>query len=120
MRGIVDALLEMQPDEADTIRRADAIVREHGEHLRFLLKRRETKKLVIEISFTIGVWPGPSYLFIAHTDKATGSYSEADPVALGTYWEGFDLAGAIRLHDAINLQEKPCKPALSRLVKRRG
>jgi hypothetical protein len=119
-RGIVDALLEMRREEADTIRRADTAARDHGERLRFLLKRRETKKLVIEISFNVCVWPGPSYLFIAHTDKLTGTYREADPIALGTYWEGFDLAGAIRLEDAINLKEKPCRPVLSGLVRPRG
>jgi hypothetical protein len=120
MRGTVAALSAIRPDQLDTIRRADAIVREHGDRLRFLLMRRETKKLVAEISFSIWAWPKPSYLFLSHSDKATGAYSEADPIALGWYFEGFALAGGIRLQDAINLKEKLHKPVMSKMVKRRG
>lgn len=119
MHGIVDALLALRPDQADTILHADAIVREHRDALRFLLRRRETRKLVTEISFNIGAWPKPSYLFIAHTDKATGAYSEADPIALWWYMEGFDLLSGIRLRDAVNLTER-LRPAMSSVVKRRG
>jgi len=120
MRGIVDALIEIRPDQVDLIRRSDAIVREHGEHLRFLLKRRDMAKQVVEISSNIAVWPGPSNLFIAHIDKTTGVYSEADPIALGFYTEGFDLVGGIRLEDAANLKEVHSRPAMSNVVKRRG
>lgn len=83
MHGIVEALLALRPDQINTILHANAIVREHRDSLRFLLRRRETKKLVTEISFNIEAWPKPSHLFISHTDKATGVYSEADPIALG-------------------------------------
>lgn len=119
IHGIVDALLALRPDQVDTIRRADSIVREHREALRFLLRRRETKKLVTEISFNIEAWPKPSYLFISHTNKVTGVYSEADPIALGGYMEGFDLLGGLRLQDAVNLTER-LRPAMSNVVKRRG
>lgn len=117
--GIVDALLALKPDQADTILHADAIVREHREGLRFLLRRRDTRKLVTEISFNIEAGPKPSYLFIAQTDKATGAYTEADPIALGWYMEGFDLLRGLRLRDAVNLRERP-RPAMSSVVKRRG
>jgi len=120
MNGIVDALLAMRPDQVDNIRRADAIVREHRDGLRFLLTHRETKKLVIEVSFNIEAWPKPSCLFISHTDKATDTYSEADPIALGWYMEGFGLARSIRLQDAVNLTEKRHRPTMSGVVKRRG
>jgi hypothetical protein len=120
MRGIVDALVAMRPDQVDTIRRADMMVREHREDLRFLLKRRETKKLTVEISFNIEAWPTPSHLFISLTDKATGIYSEADPIALGWYFEGFDLVSSIRLQDATNLKVKLHRPAMSAQVRRRG
>jgi len=119
MRGIVDALLATRPDQEDVIHRADAIAREQGNRLRFLLKRRDMAKLVVEISFNIEAWPNPSYLFISHIDKATGMYREADPIALGWYLEGFDLLGSIRLQDAVNLTERP-RPAMSGVVKRRG
>lgn len=119
LRGIVDALVAIRPDQEDMISRADEIVREQGSRLRFLLKRRDTAKLVVEISFNIGTWPEPSYLFIAHTDKATGIYREADPIALGWYMEGFDLIGGIRLQDAVNLKLLP-RPEMTGVVRRRG
>ena len=119
-RGIVDALIALRPDQIDVIRRAEITVREHGDGLRFLLKRRNTAKLVVEISFNIGAWPKQSYLFIAHIDKATGTYREADPIALGTYFEGFDLVSGIRLGDAANLKEVYVRRAMSKVVKRRG
>lgn len=118
-QGIVEALIALRPDQADRIRYADAIVGEHQDDLRFLLRRRETTKLVVEISFNIVAWPKPSYLFISHTDKATGVYREADPIALGWYWEAFDLLQGIRLKDAVNLTERP-RPAMSNVVRRRG
>ena len=119
-RGIVDAIIEVRPDQVELIRRAEAIVRAHGEDLRFLLKRRDTPKLVVEISFNIEAWPKPSHLFIAHIEKATGVYREADPIALGSYFEGFDLVSGIRLVDAANLKEIYVRPATSNVVKRRG
>lgn len=118
--GIVEAMIAVRPDEADAIRRADRIVREQGTDLRFLLKRRDTAKLVVEVSFNIEAWPQPSLLFIAHIDKATGIYREADPIAMGTYFEGFDLVGGIRLQDAANLKEVRHSPVVSKLVTRRS
>ena len=117
MRGIVDALLEVRPDQVDLIRRADAIVREHGEHLRFLLKRRDMAKQVVEISSNIAAWPKRSNLFIAHIDKKTGVYSETNPIALRFYTEGFDLVRGIRLQDAADLKEVGSRPEMSKLVK---
>jgi hypothetical protein len=119
MHGIVDALLALKPDHADTILHADAIVREHRDGLRFLLRRRETRKLMTEVSFNIVDWPKPSCLFISHIDKATGTYREADPIALGWYMEGFDLLSGIRVQDAVNLTER-LRPAMSSVVKRRA
>jgi hypothetical protein len=118
--GIVGAVLPTRPDRADMICRADSIVREQGDGLRFLLHRRETSKLVVEISFNIEAWPTPSHLFISHTDKATGVYSEADPIPLGWYMEGFELARGIRLQDAVNLTDKRRRPVMSGVVLRRG
>jgi hypothetical protein len=120
MRGIVDALLVTRPDQVDVIRRADGIVREHGDRLRFLLKRRDMAKVVVEISFNMAVWPKPSHLFIAHIDKATAVYSEADPISLRFYTEGFDIVGSIRREDAANLKVLDSRPVLSKAVKRRG
>ncbi len=117
--GIVHALIAMKPDQEGLIRRAAETVREHGANLRFLLKRHETAKLIVEISFNIAARPLPSHLFIAHIEKANPIYREADPIALGFYTEGFDLAAGIRLIDAKNLTERK-PPALTKLVKRRG
>lgn len=119
MRGIVAALLNVRPEQADIISHADMVVREQRENLRFLLKRSETKKMVTEISFNINAWPQPSCLFISHTDKATGAYSEAEPIALGWYLEGFDLVSGIRIQDAVDVREQADRPILSGVVKRR-
>jgi len=120
MNGIVKALIAIRPDQADTIRHADAVVRERGASLRFLLKRRDMAKVVIETSFNIEAWPKPSCLFIAHIDKNNGVYREADPIALGNYMEGFDLVSGIRLEDAANLKDVRPRPMVSALVRRRG
>jgi hypothetical protein len=119
MQGIVHALLALRPDQADTILHADTVVREHQDGLRFLIRRRETRKIVTEISFSIEAWPKPSYMFIAYTDKTTGTYSEADPIALDWYMEAFSALSRIRLLDAVNLTERQ-RPAMSKVVKRHG
>ncbi len=119
MQCIVNALLALRPDQADTILHADAIVRDHQGGLRFLIQRRETRKTVTEISFNIVTWPKPSCLFIAQTDQATGTYREADPIALEWYMEAFSPLTRIKLHDAVNLTERR-RPAMSKVVKRRG
>ncbi len=118
-QGIVEAIIALRPDQESAIRSAAETVREHGDHLRFLLTRQETAKLTVEISFNIAAWPEPSQLFIAHIEKANPIYREADPIALGNHTEGFDLAAGIRLIDAANLTERR-PPALTKLVKRRG
>jgi len=117
--GIVDALIAIKPDQEGVIHRAAGTIREHGANQRFLLKRRETAKLIEEVSFNIAAWPQPSQLFIAHIEKSNPIYREADPIVLGNYTEGFNLAAGIRLMDAANLTERH-RPALSKLVKRRG
>jgi len=98
----------------------ESVVRERGASLRFLLKRRDMAKVVIETSFNIEAWPKTSCLFIAHIDKKSGVYREADPIALGDYMEGFDLVSGIRLEDAANLKEVRQRPVVSGVVRRRG
>lgn len=101
MSGTVAALLAIRPDQSDLIRNADQLVRQRGEELRFLLKRKETKRQIVEVSFSIGVWPSyPSQLFVSRTDTLTGTYSEAEPISLRFYDEAFDLAGGIKVTDA--------------------
>lgn len=119
-RGILAALSVVRPDQAELLCFADSVVRDEGEHLRFLLKRSETRKLITDISFNIEPHPKPSHLFISQTDKASGTYSEADPITLGWYLEGFDLVHGITLRDTVNLIVKQSKPVLSGLVKRRS
>jgi hypothetical protein len=120
MRGVIASLLAIQPEQAEIIHQADAIVREQGSGLRFLLKRSETKKMITELSFNIKAWPEPSQLFISQIDKAAGTYSEADPIDLGWYMESFDLVSGLRSRDAVNVKEKADRPMLSGIVKRRG
>ncbi len=148
MAGTVAALLAIRPDQSDLIRNADQRVRQTGAQLRFLLKRKETKKQIVEVSFSIGVWPSyPSQLFVSRTDKLTGAYLEAEPVTLRFYDEAFDLAGGIKITDAVTTVEpnasvrarlmaaehrgplaidaaafaaKPSRPPMSQMVRRRG
>jgi hypothetical protein len=120
MRGIVSALFAIRPDQSGVIQRADEIQRIDGDQMQFLLRRREASKLVIELSSKIAAWPKLSYLFIAHTNKATNVYSVAEPLALGFYYEGFDLHHGKRIQDAIDLTERPPRPAISGLIRRRG
>lgn len=146
MAGTVQALLAIRPDQAELIRNAEHLVRAHGEKLRFLLKRHETKKRTVEVSFSIAPWPQPSHLHVSVEDKISGAYSEAAPHALRFYDEAFDLAGVVRVSDttteiapqdsfrakmasaehggplsfdAAAFQRKP-KPVMSQAVKRRG
>ena len=97
MDGTVAALKAIRPDLVRLIADAEHIVREQGENLRFLLKTRQTKRHIIDISCTIAVWPRPSLLFVSLTDRSNGAFLEASPISVGFYNEVFDLAGAIRI-----------------------
>jgi hypothetical protein len=118
--GIAGALIALRPDQEEAVRCAGELVSEQGRNLRYLLRRRDMAKLIAEVSFNIEPWPNPSHLFIAHIDKATDVYREADPIALGDYMEGFDLVSGIRLEDAANLKAVLLRPTVSKVVKRRG
>jgi len=146
IRGTFKALMAIRPDQTDVVRKADAIVREHGENLRFLLKRHESRKCTVDISFNIGAKPNPSYLFVTSIDKASGAYAEAEPVPLRFYAEAFDLAGTVKVNDFIAVEpnksfraqlitsryktpltinpatfiDRTARPAMSQLVRRRG
>lgn len=146
IRGTVEALLTIRPDQSDSIKNAEKIVRASGAETRFLLKRHQTKKRTVEVSFSIAAWPQPSHLHVSVIDGASGSYSEADPVALRFYHEAFDLAGAVKVTEAAAIVEPNnsfraklasvehggplsfdlaafapgTKPVTSQLVKRRG
>lgn len=95
LSGIVGALLAIRPDQSELIRKAERLVRTHGAEMRFLLKRHETKRSAIEIAVSIAAWRQPSQLYVSCTDKVSGAYSEASPIALNFYDDGFHLAGSI-------------------------
>jgi hypothetical protein len=65
--------------------------------LRFLLKSRETKRFVVDISSNISEWPQPSYLFVSLTDRSSGQYLESAPVELMFYQYALHLAGTVRV-----------------------
>jgi hypothetical protein len=65
MCGTVAALKAIRPDLATTIDDAERMVRAHGDELRFLLKTRQAKRFIVDISFNIAVWPQPSRLFVS-------------------------------------------------------
>lgn len=99
-QGTIAALKAIRPDLANLISDAEQIVREQGDNLRFLLKTRETKQHIIDISCTIAVWPQPSHLVVSLSDRSTGAFLEAPPIPVQFYAEVFDLAGAIRVTKA--------------------
>ncbi|ANP47546.1 hypothetical protein [Candidatus Viadribacter manganicus] len=105
VKGTVEALLAIRPDQSDLIKKAEQIVRTNGAELRFLLKRHETKKRTVEVAFSIAAWPQPSHLHVSITDKTIGAYSEAAPVPLRFYDEAFDLAGSVKVSDAATTVE---------------
>ncbi len=113
MRGIDDALIAIKPEHVDTIKRADETVRQHGQHLRFLLRRHATKKFTSEISSNIAVWPKPSYLFVAKWGNETGAYAEAEPIALRFYSEALSLSRKIKFKGLTDHIERPRPPAMS-------
>jgi hypothetical protein len=93
----VAALKAIRPDLAGIIEDAQRIVREQGDNLRFLLKTRQMKDYIIDVSCTISIWPQPSLLFVSLTDRSNGAFLEAPPIPVQFYAQVFDLAGAIRV-----------------------
>ncbi len=118
MRGTVDALLTIRPDQTSTIRMAEHLVRTQGATLRFLLKQRESRLRTVQVSFSISRFPLPSLLHVSIFDRIKGSYLEAPGIPLMFYQEAFDLAG-IRVSelDLATFVNAPT-PVMSRLVKR--
>ncbi len=100
MRGTVAALKAIRPDLTSVVDHADAIVRSHRENFRFLIKAKQTRRFLVEISSTISDWPQPSYMFVSLTDRSDGAYFEAAPAPLQFYSDAFDLAGKIKVSDA--------------------
>ena len=113
MHGIANALVTIRPEEKDAINRADKIVREHKERLRFLIKRQETKKHTLEFSSNIAVWPARSQFFAAKIDKESGGYTEAEPIALPFYDAAFRVSRELKLKDLGEFTERPRPPAIS-------
>jgi hypothetical protein len=72
----VAALTTIRPDLASTVESAAAIVATHGEDLRFLVRRQNTKRYVIEISFNVATWPRQSHVFTSVEDRASGAFLE--------------------------------------------
>lgn len=107
VQGTVSALKAIRPDLTDTIEAAAALVGSERESLRFLLKSRETKRFIVEISCNISEWREPSGLFVSITDRSNGEYLEAAPIALGFYMDALDLAGTVRVDgDAVRIMPR--------------
>jgi hypothetical protein len=119
MRGIAKALVAIKPEHVETIKRADETVREHGEHLRFLLRRHETKKFVWQVSSNVAVWPKPSYLYVTKIDVETNAYAEAEPIALQFYSEALSYSRKIKFKDLTDFTERPRPPATSTKILQR-
>lgn len=110
--GIIAALQMLRPDCTGLIERAAQTVATEGEACRFLLRSKEGAKDTLEISTTIGVWPGPSLLYAGMTGKATGAYREAPPVELRFYDDGVLLAGKVKVvRRGVDLVARTSTPA---------
>jgi hypothetical protein len=66
-QGTVAALKAIRPDLTLLVENAERTVSNHGDDLRFLLKSRQTKQFIVEVSFNVAVWPQPTYLFLLPT-----------------------------------------------------
>lgn len=98
VQATIDALKANRPDLTDMVESAARVTRREAENLRLLIKTRRTKKLIIDTSLAIDVWPRPSHLFLSLTELASGAYLEAPPIALTFYNEAFNLAGQIGIN----------------------
>jgi hypothetical protein len=99
VRGTVSALSANRPDLVTMVRDAEQSVRSRGDELRFLLKTRQTRRFIVDISFNIAAWPQTSFLFVSLTSRATGAFLEAPPIELQFYHEAFQLAGLAKVTD---------------------
>ncbi|ANG98765.1 hypothetical protein A8A54_19380 [Brucella pseudogrignonensis] len=95
--GLIAVLKSLKPEDAAMIDKAAEIVRAKGSDCRFLLKVKESAKQVVEISTTIGPFRDHSLLYVAVTDKATGTYREAPPAKIKSYDDGVYLAGKVKI-----------------------
>ncbi len=119
----VAALKTIRPDLVPSIDAAADFVRTHGGDLRFLLRTRATKRFVIEISFSIAVWPESSSLFTSVTDRVTGEYLEGPPLLIAGYQDAFDYNGPIKVREVEKERAgflPKARPAMSKIVRRRG
>ena len=96
--GIVAALKAVRPDLESMINEAAETVRTYGDEFRFLVRSRETKHFVVEVSFVLSVSPKPSLLYVSLTDRSTGAFLEAPPIEMPIYFEAFGLASSIRVN----------------------
>lgn len=109
--GIVAALSALAPHERPNIDEAARIVAEAGDECQFLIRSKDTAKHVIDVSTTIG-FPKPSRMIVSLTDKATGAYLEAPPVAMKGYDDAVSLAGKVKvINKAVAVASRASTPA---------
>jgi len=112
--GIVAALKAVRPDLEKVIDESATMVRNYGDELRLLVRVRETKHHVVEVSFGLSPHPKPSQLFVSLTDRSTGEYFEAAPVPLRLYEQAFALSSSIRV-SAGKVELSPGKSIFAKL-----
>jgi hypothetical protein len=121
--GTVAALKAIRPDLASVVENAEKIVRAHGDNLRFLIKTRQTKRYIVDLSCNIPVWKQPSYIFTSLTDLSSGAFLEAPPLLIEAYLYAFDYNGPIRVTDIdkeLSDFVPKTRPVMSKMVKRCG
>jgi len=99
MQGTVATLRASLPNEVARIDRADRIVREHPNGLRFLIREKEYRRYSLKIASTIAVHPDPSHMYATVIDNATGCHCETPGLPIGWYVDAFGVAASISLKD---------------------
>lgn len=110
--AVTRSLASLIPEQATLLAQAAETVDAAGADCRFLLRRKESAKEVLEVTSTIATWPAHSTLFVSLTDTATGSYRESPPLPVKVYDDAVYLAGRIRrTRERISLDPRGSYPA---------
>jgi hypothetical protein len=99
MKGTVSALRVLLPNSHEIIEKADTVVRQEADDLRFLVREIAYKRYSVRIATTIAAHPEPSHLYATVAEVTTGAYAETPGLPIGPYTNAFDEARSISLRD---------------------
>ena len=91
-----EAMCALRPQDKARIEAACRHVEAVGDSIRFTVLESTLKASILRAAVTIGVFPGPSHLYVSIEDRISGTLRESPPMPIGFYDAAFDLAGRIR------------------------